>query len=108
MACVRHQEPIWTKHVFKNHQRLKYKQLKRKLHPNKTSLEHTILTIDELMESPLDIFISFAATFFVCEYTTNELIVNIVHPLFLKDNAEASKEDNPNWNQVMSGPFADK
>ena len=42
------------------------------------------------------------------EGTTNELIVNWVHPLFLMDHAEANKEDNPNWNQAMNGPFADE
>ena len=42
------------------------------------------------------------------EGTTNELIVNWFHQLFLKDHAEASKEDNPNWNQAMNGPVADE
>ena len=36
------------------------------------------------------------------------VIVNWVHPLFLKDHGEDSNEDNPNWNQAMNGPFADE
>jgi hypothetical protein len=31
-----------------------------------------------------------------------------VHLLFLKAKADASKADNPNWKQAMSGPFADE
>ncbi len=37
---------------------------------------------------------------------TYDLLVKLVHPLFLKAKAEASKADNPNWKQAMSGPFA--
>jgi hypothetical protein len=45
-----------------------------------------------------------------CGYsgTTQELIVDWVHPLFLKAKAEASKADNPNWWEAMKSPFADK
>ncbi len=39
---------------------------------------------------------------------TQDLLVKLVHPLFLKANAEASKADNPNWKQAMSGPFANE
>ncbi len=44
-----------------------------------------------------------------CGYsaTTQELIVDWVHPLFLKAN-EASKTDNPNWWEAMKSPFANK
>ena len=58
------------------------------------------------MEITLDIFITLDANDCGCECTTNQLIVNWVHTLFLKDHAEASKEDNPNWNQAINGPFA--
>ena len=60
------------------------------------------------MEIPLAIFITLAASYCGYEGTTNELIVNWIHPLFLKDHAEASNEDNPNWDQSMNGPFADE
>ncbi len=35
-------------------------------------------------------------------------MVKLIHLLFLKAKAEASKADNPNWKQAMSGPFADE
>ena len=60
------------------------------------------------MESHLDIFITLAANDCVCQGTTKELIFNWVHPLFLKDHSESSKQDNPNWNQAMNGTFADE
>ena len=60
------------------------------------------------MEIPLARFITLAANDCGYEGTTNELIVKWVHPLFLMDHAEANKEDNPNWNQAMNGPFADE
>ena len=65
-------------------------------------------TVDELLASPLAKFIHLAAN--DCGYngTVRELICDWVHPLFLKAQAEASKEDNPNWRQAMTGPFADK
>jgi len=34
--------------------------------------------------------------------------VSYVHPLFLKAQFAASKEDNPNWKQATQGKFADK
>ena len=60
------------------------------------------------MESSLDRFITFAANGCGYEVTAKELIVNWVHPLFLKAHSEAIKEDNPNWNQAMNGPFAEE
>ena len=53
-------------------------------------------------------FITFAAN--SCGYsgTTKELIVNWVHPLFLKAKAEASNANNPNWWKAMKSPFADE
>ena len=57
------------------------------------------------MEIMLAWFITLASD--DCGYngTTKELIVNWVHPIFLKDNSETSKEDNTNWNQAINGPF---
>ena len=95
-------------------QRLKYKQQKRKLCEgeysalNKISLEHRFTTVADLMEIPLAIFITFAANNCGYEGTTKQLIVNWVHTLFLKARAEASNEDNPNWNQEMNAPFSDE
>ena len=75
---------------------------------NKICSEHKIPTVADLMEITLDIFINLAVNYCGCEGRTKQLIVNWVHPLFLKDPAEASKEDNPNWNQAMNGPFANE
>ena len=63
---------------------------------------------EELMDSPLSRFISFAAN--SCGYsgTTKELIVNRVHPLFLKAKAEASKAYHPNWWEPMKSLFANE
>ena len=75
---------------------------------NAMELRQDVPTVKELLNSPLSRFISFAAN--SCGYsgTTQELIVNWVHPLFLKAKAEASKEDNPNWWEAMKSPFADE
>lgn len=70
-------------------------------------LEQEIPSIEDLLDSPLSKFITFAAN--DCGYsgTTKDLVVNWIHPFFLKAKAAASKSDNPNWWQAMSGPFAD-
>jgi len=59
------------------------------------------------MKSPLSKFITLAAS--DCNYnsTIKELIVDWVQPLFLKAKAAASKEDTPNFWEVVNGPFAD-
>ena len=66
------------------------------------------VTVGEILNSPLAKFIHLAAN--DCGYrgSERELICNWIHPLFLKAKAAASKEDNPNWWQAMSGPFADE
>ena len=45
-----------------------------------------------------------------CGYscTSEELIVNYVHPLFLKAKSDASRKDNPNCREATTGVFADK
>ena len=63
-------------------------------------------TVEELLESSLAKFIHLAAN--ECGYngTLHKLICNWVHPLFLKARSAALKEDNPNWREAMTGPFA--
>jgi len=75
---------------------------------NMMELRDDVPTVEELLESPLSRFITLAAN--SCGYsgTTQELIVNWVHPLFLKAKVEASKTDNPNWWEAMKSPFADE
>jgi hypothetical protein len=71
-------------------------------------LRDDVPTVTELMDSPLSCFISSAANSCGYSRTAKELIVNLVHPLFLKAKAEASKADNPNWWEAMKSPFADE
>ena len=76
LTCHHHQQCINLKQLTKKRQSLKHKQCKLKLCEggdytlNKTSLEHKIPTFSNLMESPLDIFITFVVNNFVCEGTT--------------------------------------
>ena len=63
---------------------------------------------EELMKSPLAKFITFSANDCGQSGSAKDLIVNWVHPLFLKAKASASKEDNSPWWEAMHGPFVDK
>ena len=62
-------------------------------------------SIDDIMKCPLSKFIHFAAN--DCSYrgTWRNLVVNWIHPLFLKAKSAASKEDNPSWKDAMNGDF---
>ncbi len=66
---------------------------------NKMRVEESCPTIAELLASSLAEFITLAGI--DCGYsgTTEELIVNYVHPLILKAKVTSSKEDNPNWHE---------
>ena len=63
---------------------------------NSMHLKDHIPTITEVLDSPISNFITMAAN--DCGYsgTTEDLIVNYVHPFFLKPQGLASAEDNPN------------
>ena len=93
LTCGRHQQPVHEKNLSKLFQRLKYKQHKRKLHEggdaalNKMSLEHKIPTVSDLTEITLARFITLSANYCGYKVTYKELIVNWVHPFFLKDHA---------------------
>ncbi len=67
-----------------------------------------ILTVAELMDSPLAKYITLAAN--DCGYsgTAEELIVTYVHSLFLKAHSAASKLDDPSWKEATRGKFADE
>ena len=94
--------------------RLKFKQYRRTLKENgdeslsMMTMTDGIPTVADLMDSPLAKYITLAAN--DCGYggTAEELIVSYVHPLFLKAQAGASKEDNPSWKQATRGKFADQ
>jgi hypothetical protein len=72
------------------------------------TVTEAIPTVAELMHSPLAKYIKLSAN--DCGYrgTAEDLIVNYVHPLFLKAKAAASKEDNPTWKQATQGKFANE
>ena len=75
---------------------------------NMMELGDDVPTVEGSLESPLSRFITLAANSCGYSATTQELIFDCVHPLFLKAKAEASKTDNPNWWEAMKSPFANK
>jgi hypothetical protein len=73
------------------------------------SLEDSPETFVEPFGGPLAQFIKLStADNGIDPSQTQDLLVILVHPLFLKAKAEAMKADNPNWKQAMSGPFVDE
>ena len=64
-------------------------------------------TVADIMASTLDKNITIPAN--DCGYggTEKELIVNYVHPFFLKTKSAGSREDNPNCRKVTTGVFAE-
>ena len=65
-------------------------------------------SVEELMKSPLGKFITFSANNFGYNGSAKDMIVNWVHPIFLKAKAATTKEDNPTCWEAMHSPFADK
>ena len=64
---------------------------------------------EDLLTGPLSRFIKTAAVQTGLSSTeAQSLLVEWIHPFFLKAKAEASKGDNPSWKQAMNGPFADE
>ena len=59
------------------------------------------------MASPLVQYITLGDNDYVYSGTTEELIINYIHPLFLKAKPYASKDDNRNWREATTGVFAD-
>ena len=72
------------------------------------SAEVAVLSVQALMVCPISKVIHFAANGCGNTRMRYKLIANWVHPLFLKAKCEATKEDNPNWRQAMSGPFKEE
>ena len=63
-------------------------------------------TVADILASPIAKFINIAINY--CRYggTEEYLIVNYVHPLFLKAKVEESIEENQNWRKATTGLFA--
>jgi hypothetical protein len=107
------QIPAGAHTMSKKKKRLKYKQYRRSLQSSgdralqMMSIEDSLPSISDLINSPLSKYITLAAN--DCGYngTAEELIVQYVHPLFLRAHSAASKEDNPGWREATRGKFAD-
>jgi len=72
------------------------------------SMTDGIPTVAELMDSPCAQYITLAANYCGYSGTAEELVVNYVHPLFLKAHSAASKLDNPSWKEAIKGKFVDE
>ena len=70
--------------------------------------DEQVSTVQELLDSPLANFITLAAKDCGFAGTSEDLIVNCIHPLILKAKAAASAEDNPTWKQAFEGAFFEK
>jgi hypothetical protein len=71
------------------------------------SIEDSLPSISDLINSPLSKYITLAANDCWYDGTAEELIVQYIHPLFLRAHSAASKEDNSGWQEVTWGKFAD-
>ena len=59
------------------------------------------------MDSTVAKYITLSSNDYVYGGTAEDLIVNYIHPLFLKANSAASWDYNPNWREATAGVFAD-
>ena len=75
---------------------------------NSMHIADSMPTIAELLDNPISNFVTLAPNDCGYEGTTDDLIVNYVHPLFLKAKAAGSQADNPNWRQAMNFQFSDE
>jgi hypothetical protein len=71
------------------------------------SIEDSLPSISDFINSPLSKYITLAANDCGYDGLAEELIVQYVHPLFLRAHSAASKEDNPGWREATWGKFAD-
>ena len=63
-------------------------------------------TTADVLDIPIAKFITISSN--MCRYsgTAEEIIVDYVHNLFLKDKAEEFREDNPNWREAINSQFS--
>jgi hypothetical protein len=70
-------------------------------------IEDSLPSISDLINSPLSKYITLAANDCGYDGMAEELMVQYVHPLFLRAHSAASKEDNPGWWEATRVKFAD-
>ena len=72
------------------------------------TVEQQFPAVAEVLVSTIYKYITLAVN--KCGYigTAEYLMVNCVHLLFLESKSTASGEDNNNWHEANTGPFADK
>jgi hypothetical protein len=70
------------------------------------SIEDSLPSISDLINSPLSKYITLAANDCGYDGTAEELIVSYIHPLFLRAHSAARKMDNPGWREATWGKFA--
>ena len=103
-----------AKKLYQKHKRLNYKRYRCRLEDdtsmalNSMNLLDSIPTIYELLDTPIYNFVNLSEN--NCGYsgTTEYLIVNYLHPLFIKSKAAESQEDNQNLCLAMNVQFADE
>jgi hypothetical protein len=110
-----HQDiPPMAQQMSNKQQHLNYKQYSMSFRRSgdmalmSLTLDKTILTVADLLASPLEKYITLAGNDCVYSGTAKELIVSYIHPLFLKAHSAASKADNPSWREATGGKFADE
>jgi hypothetical protein len=59
------------------------------------SIEDSLPSISDLINSPLSKYITLAENDCGYDGTAEDLIVQYIHPLFLREHSAASKENNP-------------
>ncbi len=97
------QIPPYANTMSKKKNALKYQQYIRSLQfrgdqaLQLMSIEDSLPSISDLINSPLSKYITLAENDCGYDGTAEELIVQYVHPLFLRAHSAASKEDNPDW-----------
>jgi hypothetical protein len=109
LTFITKQIPPGAHTMSKKKKRLKYKQYRRSLQSSGDRalqmmlLEDSLPSIADLINSPLSKYITLATNDCGYDGTAEDLIVQYVHPLFLRAHSAASKENNPGWHEATRG-----
>ncbi len=74
----------------------------------KSTVTDDLPPIEDIMNCLFSKFIYFAANDCGCCGSRRYFIVTCIHSLFLKAKLAASKDENPNWRDVMESPFKEE